>query len=312
MTKRNLRVAAAQMGPISKDDSKSAVVDRLIALLNLASEENVELVVYPELTLTTFFPRWFFENENDLELESFFETSMPSHETEPLFLKAKDLGVGFCLGYAELTEEGERYNTQILVDNLGSIVGKYRKVHLPGHEEHEPWRKFQHLERRYFQAGDSFPTWRAFGGILGMAICNDRRWPETYRSLALAGAELILIGYNTPIHYAPDPSQDKLASFHSRLVMQSGAYQNGCYVVGVAKGGIEEGVESLSDSCIIGPSGEILAEAKTDGDELVIADIDLDICKNYKQTIFDFARYRRPEAYKAITNQTGAISPEKL
>jgi len=312
MTKRNLRVAAAQMGPVSKDDSKSAVVDRLIALLNLASEENVELVVYPELTLTTFFPRWFVENENDLELESFFETSMPSYETEPLFLKAKELGVGFCLGYAELTEEGERYNTQILVDDLGSIVGKYRKVHLPGHEEHEPWRKFQHLERRYFQAGDSFPTWRAFGGILGMAICNDRRWSETYRSLALAGAELILIGYNTPIHYAPDPSQDKLASFHSRLVMQSGAYQNGCYVVGVAKGGIEEGVESLSDSCIIGPSGEILAEAKTDGDELVIADIDLDICKNYKQTIFDFARYRRPEAYRAITDQTGAIPPEKL
>ena len=145
-----------------------------------------------------------------------------------------------------------------------------------------------------------------------MAICNDRRWSETYRSLALAGAELILIGYNTPIHYAPDPSQDKLASFHSRLVMQSGAYQNGCYVVGVAKGWIEEGVESLSDSCIIGPSGEIIAEAKTDGDELVIADIDLDICKNYKETIFDFARYRRPEAYKAITNQTGAISPKEL
>ena len=312
MTERSLRVAAAQMGPIGKDDSKPAVVDRLIALLNLASADNVELVVYPELTLTTFFPRWFVENENDLELESFFEISMPSPETEPLFLKAKELGIGFCLGYAELTEEGERYNTQILVDSLGGIVGKYRKVHLPGHEEYEPWRKFQHLERRYFQAGDSFPTWRAFGGIVGMAICNDRRWSETYRSLALAGAELILIGYNTPIHYAPDPSQDKLASFHSRLVMQSGAYQNGCYVIGVAKGGMEEGIESLSDSCIIGPSGEILAEAETDGDELIIADIDLDICKNYKQTLFDFARYRRPEAYEAITNQTGAIPPEEL
>ena len=312
MTERSLRVAAAQMGPIEKGDSKSAVVDRLITLLSLASEDNVDLIVYPELALTTFFPRWFVENESDLELESFFEANMPTPETEPLFLKAKQLGVGFCLGYAELTEEGERYNTQILVDNVGNIVGKYRKVHLPGHEEHEPWRKFQHLERRYFQAGDSFPTWRAFGGIVGMAICNDRRWSETYRSLALGGAELILIGYNTPIHYAPDPSQDKLASVRSRLVMQSGAYQNGCYVVGVAKGGMEEGVESLSDSCIISPSGEILAEAKTDGDELVIADIDLDICKNYKETIFDFARYRRPEAYKAITNQTGAISPKEL
>ncbi len=125
MTERSLRVAAAQMGPIGKDDSKPAVVDRLIALLNLASADNVELVVYPELTLTTFFPRWFVENENDLELESFFEISMPSPETEPLFLKAKELGIGFCLGYAELTEEGERYNTQILVDSLGGIVGKY-------------------------------------------------------------------------------------------------------------------------------------------------------------------------------------------
>ncbi|MGB1532393.1 MAG: nitrilase-related carbon-nitrogen hydrolase, partial [Acidimicrobiales bacterium] len=200
MTERSLRVAAAQMGPIEKGDSKSAVVDRLITLLSLASEDNVDLIVYPELALTTFFPRWFVENENDLELESFFEANMPTPETEPLFLKAKQLGVGFCLGYAELTEEGERYNTQILVDNVGNIVGKYRKVHLPGHEEHEPWRKFQHLERRYFQAGDSFPTWRAFGGIVGMAICNDRRWSETYRSLALGGAELILIGYNTPIH----------------------------------------------------------------------------------------------------------------
>ena len=70
-----------------------------------------------------------------------------------------------------------------------------------------------------------------------MAICNDRRWPETYRCLALGGAEVILIGYNTPLHYAPDPSQDPLASFHSHLVMQAGAYQNGCYVVGVAKVG---------------------------------------------------------------------------
>jgi predicted amidohydrolase len=312
MAERNLRVAAAQMGPITKNEPRAAVVGRLVTHLKLASEENVELVVFPELTLTTFFPRWFVEDEDDLELDSFYETSMPSTETELLFSTAKDLGIGFCLGYAELTESGERYNTQVLVNGEGEIVGKYRKVHLPGHEEHEPWREFQHLERRYFKAGGSFPTWRAFESVVGMAICNDRRWSETYRSLALGGAELILIGYNTPIHYAPDPSQDRLASFHSRLVMQAGAYQNGCYVIGVAKGGIEEGVESLSDSCIIGPSGEILAEAKTDGDELIIADIDLDICKNYKQTLFDFARYRKPETYGAITNQTGAILPEKL
>ena len=94
MTERSLRVAAAQMGPIEKGDSKSAVVDRLITLLSLASEDNVDLIVYPELALTTFFPRWFVENESDLELESFFEANMPTPETEPLFLKAKQLGVG--------------------------------------------------------------------------------------------------------------------------------------------------------------------------------------------------------------------------
>jgi len=234
---------------------------------------------------------------------------MPGPETQILFDTAKNLGIGFCLGYAELTLDGHRFNTQILVERDGTIVGKYRKVHLPGHEEYEPWRDFQHLERRYFEAGSDFPTWDAFGGVIGMAICNDRRWPETYRCLSLGGAELILIGYNTPIHYAPDPSQDALAGFHNHLVMQSGAYQNGCFVVGVAKGGLEEGVESLAESCIIAPTGEIIAKATRTDDELVIADVDLDLCKNYKNTLFDFDRYRRPEAYSAITNQKGTITP---
>ena len=97
-----------------------------------------------------------------------------------------------------------------------------------------------------------------------MMICNDRRWPESYREMGLQGVEMILCGYNTPIHYAPDPSQDQLQGFHNTLVMQSGAYQNGTFVVGVAKGGVEEGVPSLAESVIIAPSGEILAEASTD------------------------------------------------
>ena len=311
MSNRNLRLAAAQLGPIHRDETRSEVVERLLELLKDAHDKQVQLIVYPELALTTFFPRWFVEEEEGLSLDDFYEKEMPGEETKRLFDAAKDYGIGFCLGYAEITELGERFNTQILVGSDGSIIGKYRKVHLPGHTEHEPWREFQHLERRYFQAGEAFPTWHAFGGVVGMAICNDRRWSETYRCLALGGAELILIGYNTPIHYAPDPMQDKHASFHNHLVMQAGAYQNGCFVVGVAKGGIEEGVESLSDSCIISPSGEIIALSSTDGDELIVADIDLNLCKNYKETLFDFDRYRKPESYGRITNQSGAILPEE-
>ena len=268
-----------------------------------ASDQSCQLVVFPELALTTFFPRWYLDDV-PAELNSYYETEMPGLETQRLFDEAKSLGIGFYLGYAELTSEGQRFNTSVLVDEVGSLVGKYRKVHLPGHEEHEPERPFQHLERRYFEEGpDGFSVWEAFGGVMGMALCNDRRWPETYRVMGLQNVEMILIGYNTPMHYAPDPSQNPLQSFHNHLVMQAGAYQNGTWVIGVAKGGVEEGVDSLAESVIIAPSGQIVAQAQTSDDELLVADCDLDWCKHYKDTLFDFDRYRRPEMYEFITRQ---------
>lgn len=305
---RSVHVGAAQLGPIGATESRSEVLDRLIALLRTGAEWGCDVVVFPELALTTFFPRWY---TDDLAAhDHYYETAMPGPATQPLFDEARRLGVGFCLGYAELTPGGERFNTYVLVDGLARIVGKYRKVHIPGHDQHEPARPFQHLERRYFEESrDGFPVYRAFGGIVGMALCNDRRWPETYRVLGLQAAELILIGYNTPLYYAPDPDQNALQGFHNHLVMQAGAYQNGAWVVGVAKGGTEEGVESLSQSVIIGPSGQIVAQAITSGDVLISARCDLDLCGRYKNTLFDFGRYRRPEAYTLITTQKGAVPP---
>ncbi|MGI8516970.1 MAG: N-carbamoyl-D-amino-acid hydrolase [Acidimicrobiia bacterium] len=308
---RFLTVAAAQMGPVGREERREAVVDRLLPLLREADGRGAELVVFPELALTTFFPRWFLDGEE--EIDAWFETEMPGPATKPLFEEAARLGIGFSLGYAEksVDEGGEshRFNTQILVAGDGAVVGKYRKVHIPGHDQNEKWRPFQHAERHFFEPGREFSVWRAFGGIVGMAICNDRRWPETYRVLGLQGAELILIGYNTPLHYAPDPQQNALAGFHNHLVMQSGAYQNGAFVVGVAKGGVEEGVDSLAQSVIVAPSGQIIAQSITTGDEVVLAKIDLDFCDLYKQTLFDFDRYRVPEAYRLITERRGASPP---
>jgi predicted amidohydrolase len=303
---RNLNVAAAQLGPIQKTDDRKAVVSRLIELLRESHAKKAELVVFPELALTTFFPRWFVDDIT--EADHWYETEMPSTVTRPLFDEAKKLGVGFCLGYAELTNSGERFNTQILVERDGRVVAKYRKVHIPGHEHHEPDRPFQHAERYYFTpSNEGFGVWPAFNGRIGMMICNDRRWPESYRVMGLQGVEMILCGYNTPLHYVPDPSQDALQGFHNALVMQSGAYQNGTFVVGVAKGGVEEGVDSLADSSIIAPSGEILAKTVTNADEVITAVCDLDWCNNYKNTLFDFNRYRRPEVYGRITNQRGSV-----
>jgi N-carbamoyl-D-amino-acid hydrolase len=305
---RIVDVGVAQLGPIARTESRESVVDRLLILLRRAAARRCQLVVFPELALTTFFPRWYVEDSK--EIDAWFETEMPGPATKPLFEEAQALGIGFSLGYAELTPDGHHYNTQILVDGDGSVVAKYRKVHLPGHEEYEPWRPFQHLERYYFEPSpDGFGVWRAFDGIVGMMICNDRRWPETYRVMGLQGVELILCGYNTPIHYAPDPSQDILQGFHHALVMQAGAYQNGTWVAASAKAGVEEGVNGLAQSCIIAPSGQIVAQSLTSDDELIVAACDLDWCDRYKGTVFDFDRYRVPEHYQRITSQRGVVVP---
>ncbi|MDA8109174.1 MAG: N-carbamoyl-D-amino-acid hydrolase [Betaproteobacteria bacterium] len=308
---RIVTVGAAQLGPIARRESRRQVVARLVELMRRARSHGCDLVVYPELALTTFFPRWYFEDQ--AEIDAWFEREMPGPETQPIFDEARKLGVGFYLGYAELAEEQgrtRRFNTSILVDRNAAIVGKYRKVHLPGHAEHEPWRRFQHLEKRYFETGNlGFPVFRAFGGIMGMCICNDRRWPETYRVMGLQGVEMVLLGYNTPVHNPPAPEHDNLSNFHNCLVMQAGAYQNGTWVVGVAKAGCEEGVDQIGNSMIVAPSGEIVAACSTLGDELAIARCDLDLTRSYKSTVFDFARHREPQHYALIVERKGAVPP---
>jgi predicted amidohydrolase len=298
---RIVTVATAQVGPVQRDHSRGDVVERLLVLLRDAAARGADLVVFPELALTSFFPRWWYE-DGDPELAAWFETELPGPDTKPLWDEAARLGVGFCLGFAERTAEAHRFNSSVLIDTSGNEIGRYRKIHLPGHRDHEPWRRFQHLEKRYFQRGDrGFPVFDAFGGRVGMLICNDRRWPEAYRMLGLQGVELICIGYNTPVHNPPAPEHDRFSDFHNHLVMQAGAYQNGTFVVGAAKAGHEEGVDHIGGSCVIHPSGTLIAQCTTLGDEVAVAVCDLDDCTSYKTTVFDFAAHRQPDQYKLLT-----------
>jgi predicted amidohydrolase len=307
---RNLIIGAAQMGPIGRTDSRKQAVKRLLELMREAHYLRCDIVAFPELALTTFFPRWPLEDE--AQIDAFYESDMPGPDTAVLFEEAAKLSIGFSLGYAELSKEGgrkRRFNTSILVDKSGRIVGKYRKVHLPGHAEVLD-RPGQHLEKKFFEVGDrGFPVWRAFGGIFGMCICNDRRWPETYRVMGLQGVEMILLGYNSPIGLGDPFELDALEPFHNHLVMQSGAYQNCTWVVGVAKAGCEEGFNMIGQTCIIAPSGEIVAQCATMGDELVVRKCDLDFARPYRADIFDFAAHRRPEHYGLIVERTGAVPP---
>jgi predicted amidohydrolase len=305
---RKLNAAVAQLGPIHLADSRGSVVRRLIAMMREAHGRGARFVVFPELALTTFFPRWWMTDQ--AEIDRFFEREMPNAETRPLFDLAKELGVGFYLGYAELTQEkGEprHYNTAILVERDGRIIGRYRKIHLPGHFEHLPGAPFQHLEKRYFDIGnEGFKVWRAYDSVVGMCICNDRRWPETYRVMGLQGVEIVALGYNTPTLNIHHREPEHLRMFHHLLSLQAGAYQNAAWVLAAAKCGAEDGFAMIGGSAIVAPTGEIAAQALSEDDEVIAVNLDLELGEYLRRTVFNFEKHRRTEHYGMITERTGA------
>jgi predicted amidohydrolase len=311
---RILRVAAAQMGPTQKTDNRAHTLARMIALLEQAAERRATLVVFPELAFTTFFPRWLLEGAT---LDQYYERMMPNPAVQPLFDRARALGIGVYVGYAEITGSGERFNAAILVQPDGTTLGRYRKVHLPGSVEPRPGARFQQLEKRYFAYGDlGFPAFRAnpdwHHAIMGMMICNDRRWPESWRVLGLQSVEVVCVGYNSAA-YDPNGGTTEdaaLRTFHAKLVVQANAYMNATWAVAVAKAGDEDGSELIGGSCIVDPNGLIVAEAATLADELLVADCDLDLCRQGKEKMFNFAAHRRPSHYTLITERTGAVAPD--
>ena len=256
---RTIRVAAAQLGPIQKAERREAVVARMIALLDQANAAGADLIVYPELALTTFFPRWYMTDQ--AEVDAWFEREMPNAATRPLFERAAQYGIGMTFGYAELTPDGHRFNTSILVDPANRRQVPQGASARP--REFDPERAFQHLEKRYFEPGNlGFNVWRTMGGIVGMCICNDRRWPETYRVLGLQGVEMVLLGYNTP----------SINSAEDRRGPESGCSTTalGCRPAPIRirpgwwrRQGRRRGRHPLiGGSVIVDPDGEIVAEAR--------------------------------------------------
>lgn len=309
MPSRILHLACAQLGPIQKADDRASVVVRLCDLLRDAAGRGATFVVFPEMALTTFFPRWVMDDPD--EIDSYFETEMPSAVTQPLFDLAADLKVGFYLGYAERVHEADvtrHFNTSIMVDRAGRIVGTYRKIHLPGTADPIPGRESHHLEKRYFEPGNlGFNVFDMEFGKAGMCICNDRRWPETWRMLSLQGAEIGFVGYNTPDDHTGNFDFDRLTGFHNALSLQASAYQNAMWIGATAKAGIEEGSRLIGDSMIVAPSGEIAVKASTTEDEVISYACDLDMSAIYRRTMFDFARHREPDHYGLITSTRGIV-----
>ncbi len=161
---RIIRVAAAQMGPTQLRDARPDTLARMIALLEQAAVAGATLVVFPELAFTTFFPRWLLDGA---DLESCFERAMPNPAVQPLFDRARALGIGFYVGYAELTRGGQRFNSALLVAPDGALLGRYRKIHLPGS-----------IEPR---AANASSNWRSATSPMATSAfpCSARRRPGT-------------------------------------------------------------------------------------------------------------------------------------
>jgi predicted amidohydrolase len=305
---RFLTLAACQTGPVQRSASRRETVGRLVHLLERAAAAGAELAVFPEMALTTFFPRW--QLDDPREVDAFYETEIPGRLTQPLFDAARRLGIGFALGFAELAQDQgrmRRFNSICLVGANGAVIGRFRKIHIPGSAAAEAG-VTTHLERRYFEPGDlGFPVYSFRGVRIGMSLCNDRRWPETYRMLCLNGAQVVLIGYNTPVVLEEAPALAHLRMFHNHLPMQAGAYQNTLWIAAAAKAGLEDGQALIGGSCIIAPTGEMAALATSIEDEVVVHRADLDLIAVCRRVNFDFARYRRPSEYALIAERAGPV-----
>ncbi len=348
---RKVIVAGAQLGPINVDTPRAEGIQRMIKLMDEAHQKNAKLIVYPEIAPVTFFPRSILEGD---DLEKYFEQEWDGDATKtpnlkPLFDKAREYKMDMYLGYAECTgPDHVHYNTAVYYSGqVDKIVSKYRKVHLPGtFEPYERKDATNQLEKRYFKPGNlGFPAFRAPGlvpeavtkdsgakanepdtlgkgdPIMGMLICNDRRWPEAWRPYGLQGAEVVMCGYNTTA-WAPEligmnkkiktKEQAKAeALFHNKLCVTYNSYANSCFSINVAKCGVEDGKYPLiGGSCIVDCDGEVVVEAATEDDELIVAEIDLGMCRRGREKVFAFEKHRRTEHYGRIVEQTGVVEPD--
>jgi len=292
---RIVTVAAAQMGPNQESSSREEIVERMLALLDQAKGRGVELIAYPEMALTTYFPK-----KIRKDFDQFFENEVPPKALETLLRRAKEVGIAVHVGFCEKAD-GKYFNTALLTNAAGTLCGTFRKIHLPGTKAPDGFA--QVYEPYYFAHGDTgYKVFDACGAKVGIAICQDRRYPESYRALALLGAEIILIGYNTPI--------SATALELNELCMRAGAYANACFVVGIAKAGVEDGVELIGGSCVISPIGQVLAKAATAGDELVVSRIDLDQVTPVRKR-WNFLGRRQPQHYGILLQPVTEMEPHR-
>ena len=283
---REVRLVAAQFAMAERE---AANADRAEAAVREAAAAGADLVLLPEL----FAGRYFCVTQEPRHLA----LARP-FEGHPLIARfadlARELGVVLPVPFFELAGQA-RFNSVAMVDADGTILGAYRKSHIPQGPGYE--------EKFYFSPGDTgFRVWDTAVGRLGLGICWDQWFPEAARSMALMGAEVLL--YPSAIGSEPEaPGYDSQP--HWETVMRGHAGANLMPLVASnrigteAQGGRE--VTFYGSSFIAGPTGEVLARGSRDGEEVVSATLDLDAAAELRRG-WGLFRDRRPETYGRLTS----------
>lgn len=280
--------AAIQMGAAS--ETMARTTDRIIVLLTEAAGQGAQIAVLPELALTPYFAA------EVQDVGVYTDPSAVGAALDRIAATAAASGIAVVASYAEETPAG-LYNTMAFYDRAGIRRGLFRKVHIPGKQEPDPSKALNILEKRYFTPGDlGFPSFDLGLVRAGGLICYDRRFPESYRSLMLNGADLFCVCYNTPVMEGATLAGARRAS---ELAICGGAYSNGTWAIAAGKAGMENGAEFIGGSFICTPEGEITAQAETMGDEVVLAEIDMDRQARVRDR-WAFAENRVEGAYRLV------------
>ena len=261
------------------DVIRQANIDKHMKLIDKAGKEGVQILCMQEIFTGPYFcaeqtPRWYDATEQ-----------IPDGPTTRLMQEtAKKYSMVIIVPLYEVESTGVYYNTAAVIDADGTYLGKYRKNHIP---QVAPgfWEKY------YFRPGNlGYPVFQTKYAKVGVYICYDRHFPEGARALGLAGAEIV---------FNPSATVAGLSEYLWKLEQPAHAVANGYFVGAINRVGREEPWnigEFYGQSYFCDPRGKMLAEAKRDRDELVIADLDLDVIKEVRN-IWQFYRDRRPDTY---------------
>jgi len=277
-----VKVMLAQISPIVGD--KDANFEIFKKFINKAKNQNVNLLVFPELSATGY-----------LCYDSHYRLAepIPGPFTSKIaeFLRNTKVHVVFGMPEASTEVEGTLYNTVVMIGGKKGLIGKYRKWFLPGHSVFD--------EKRYFTPGSNAEVFATCLGKIGLSICYDIYFPELPRLYAMKGAEILIY---------PTASPSARKDFFEVLT-KARALENGVFVILCNLAGIEENLLFWGGSHIVSPSGAVIAKAKYDEEDVVVAELDLSEVRRTRPFLPMLAKDIRRELYDRLAKQYDEIEP---